>query len=192
MLQNSIGTGWTFAGIALFSVFAGASSDDMQKATIARNLHPTQIFEICESSRTSWQSISLYNFKIGDYFRSESFAEPIDANSIKIQQRYQAINESFLKHSNDFPSEKKEYFDKLSNAICRLPFEDNISLYNKYDDAIDTVLKLSNGLKISISQFLDEDIFAPVVFSVHRGKDLLISDAMPIDEIVNIINSVMA
>ena len=80
----------------------------------------------------------------------------------------------------------------LSNTLCKLKFVDNISSYNESDFSLDTILKLSNGLKLSISQFLDEDIDSPVVFSIHRGKTLLISDEMPIAEIVNIINSVEA
>lgn len=186
--KNNISIG-TFSTV--FAILAASSSDVVQQSFVTQNFSSYSVNEICENSKTSGMPIAFYNQTSEGFSRSMSIESPIENESIQMQQRYKAIEESFLKHSNRFPFEKKEYISMLSNSICRLQFKDNVSSYNEYDNSIDTILKLSNGLKLSISQFIDEEIDAPAVFSIHRGKTLLISDTMPINGIVNIINSIM-
>lgn len=188
MSQNSTGT---FTSILIVATLTVASSDVMQQFYAANNgLSTYSTCENCENSKTSGMPIAFYNYASGNFVRSMSMEEPIESESIQMQERHKAIEDSFFKYSNGFPHEKRDYLSMLSNSVCKLQFIDNISLYNETDFSIDTIIKLSNGLKLSISQFLDEDVDAPVVFSIHRGKTLLISDEMPIAEIVNIINSV--
>lgn len=186
MLQNSTGTFTTFfVSVAMLS----ASSMDQQLALNGMaayqdngigNLHQTGM------------PISYYNYGTTGFERSKSFIEPIDEESIDMQKRYQAIANSFTKHSVGFPVEKKGYLSVLSNTLCKLHFVDNVLSYNEYDETIDAVLRLSNGLKLSVSMFLDEDVEAPVVFSIHRGRTLLVSDELPIEEIVSTINTIVA
>lgn len=190
MSQNSTGT---FTSILIVAALTVASSDVMQQSYVASNglsTYPT--YENSENSKTSGMPIAFYNYTSGNFVRSMSMEEAIDSESIQMQERDRAIVDSFSKYSKGFPFEKMDFLSVLSNSLCKLKFVDNISLYNESDFSLDTILKLSNGLKLSISQFLDEDIDSPVVFSIHRGKTLLISDEMPIAEIVNIINSVEA
>lgn len=190
MSQNSTGT---FTSILIVAALTVASSDVMQQSYVANNglsTYPT--YENSENSKTSGMPIAFYNHTSGNFVRSMSMEDAIDSESIQMQERHRAIEDSFSKYSEGFPFEKKDFLSVLSNSLCKLKFVDNISSYNESDFSLDTILKLSNGLKLSISQFLDEDIDSPVVFSIHRGKTLLISDEMPIAEIVNIINSVEA
>lgn len=190
MSQNSTGT---FTSILIVAALTVASSDVMQQSYVANNglsTYPT--YENSENSKTSGMPIAFYNHTSGNFVRSMSMEDAIDSESIQMQERHRAIEDSFSKYSEGFPFEKMDFLSVLSNSLCKLKFVDNISSYNKSDFSLDTILKLSNGLKLSISQFLDEDIDSPVVFSIHRGKTLLISDEMPIAEIVNIINSVEA
>ena len=190
MSQNSTGT---FTSILIVAALTVASSDVIQQSYVVNNgllTYPT--YENSENSKTSGMPIAFYNHTSGNFVRSMSMEEAIDSESIQMQERYRAIEDSFSKYSKGFPFEKMDFLSMLSNTLCKLKFVDNISSYNESDFSLDTILKLSNGLKLSISQFLDEDIDSPVVFSIHRGKTLLISDEMPIAEIVNIINSVEA
>lgn len=190
MSRNSTGT---FTSILIVAALTVASSDVMQQSYVANNglsTYPT--YENSENSKTSGMPIAFYNHTSGNFVRSMSMEDAIDSESIQMQERHRAIEDSFSKYSEGFPFEKMDFLSVLSNSLCKLKFVDNISSYNESDFSLDTILKLSNGLKLSISQFLDEDIDSPVVFSIHRGKTLLISDEMPIAEIVNIINSVEA
>lgn len=189
--KNNISTG-TFSTAFVFAVLAASSNNGVQQPFATQNFSSYSVNEICEDLRTSGMPIAFYNQTSEGFFRSMSIENPVEDESVQMQRRYKAIETSFLKHSDGFPFEKKEYLSVLSNSVCRLQFKDNVSSYNEYDNSIDTVLKLPNGLKLSISQFLDEDIEAPAVFSIHRGKTLLISDEMPVNEIVNTINSVIA
>lgn len=142
------------------------------------------------NENASGEPIMYYGYSSEDYSRSCSTLRSIGISSVKMKLRYEALNKSFQKYKNEFPSEKENYFNTFANAVCQLQFNDNVSIYNKYDETIDSVLKLQNGLTLSISQFINEDIDAPVVFSIHREKTLLISDELPLEEIVNTINSI--
>lgn len=133
----------------------------------------------------------FYSHSTAEYVRTQ-YEQKIDNESEEMQKRFKAIKHSFARYSEGFPSEKQGHFSLMANALCKLDFKDNISSYNKDDDSIDTVLKLSNGLTLSISCFVDEDEDAPMVFSIHRGKALLVSDELPVEEIVRKINSVPA
>lgn len=108
----------------------------------------------------------------------------------EIMNRHNAIVQTFQEHCEGFPDSKRNYIAFLANAICRLEFTDNVSYYNDDDNTIETILRLNGGLKLSITQFLEDDVTAPVVFSIHRGKTLLVSDDMPVNDIVETINSV--
>lgn len=192
MLQYS--TADAFTSMFVLASLAITSSGSFQQPFMIKESTPYHINEIYENHRMDGTGtpISFYNRKSRYFGRSDSASMPVDKESIKMQQRYRAIKESFSKNCEEFPIEKNEYIEMLSNQICKLHFNDNISMYNKYDESIDTIIFLSNGLKLSVSQFLDEDIDAPAVFSIHRGQALLISDAMPINEIIDTINSVVS
>lgn len=180
----------TYTSIFIVAALTVTSSDAMQQPyVINNNLSTNPIHEICENSKASGLPTVLYNNILG----TSTHYISTDLESIKMQQqRHKAIEDSFSKYSCGFPTDKMQYFSHLSNLLCRIKFVDNISSYNEDDFSIDIILKLSNGLKLSISQFLDEDINAPVVFSIHRERTLLVSDEMPIIEIVNNINSLEA
>ena len=136
--------------------------------------------------------MSFYPHSTDNYVRTQYKEQRIDQKSKEMQRRFLAMNHSFMRYSEGFPAEKQGHFSLMANALCKLDFKDNVSSYNKDDDSIDTVLKLSNGLTLSISCFVDEDEDAPMVFSIHRGTTLLVSDELPVEEIVRKINSVPA
>lgn len=133
-----------------------------------------------------------YTHATEEYVRTQQLTSRMERGSVEMQTRYQTIKNSFAKYGKSFPADKQQYFSHMANALCKLEFRDNVSSYNKDDSSIDTVLKLSNGLTLSISCFVDEDVDSPMVFSLHRGKVLLVSDVLPVGEIVRTINSVTA
>ena len=107
------------------------------------------------------------------------------------QYRFKAIQRSFLKHCDGLPSDKMKYMEYMANEMCGIPFRDNISEYNIIDATIDTIFKMSGGLTLTLSQFIDDEINAPVVFSIHRGTELLVSAEMKLNELAKTINEVL-
>jgi hypothetical protein len=79
----------------------------------------------------------------------------------------------------------------MANVMCGISFLDNISAFNKIDETIDTVFKLNGGLTLTMSQFLEDEIDAPVVFSIHRGEELLVSAEMNLDELAKTVKDVL-
>lgn len=142
-------------------------------------------------SVSSGAPIMFYNHSSEVYSKSKEIDKPIGKSSLDAQQRFKYLSESFKKNNQGFPQKKNGYFLKMANTLCRIPFVDNVSSYNDDDEAIDTVVKLPNGMKLSISQFLDDNVEAPVVFSLHREKTLLVSDELPIEEIVDTLNQLI-
>lgn len=143
---------------------------------------------VCVSSGAP---IMFYNHSSEVYSKSTEIDKPIGKSSLDAQQRFKFLSESFKKNNQSFPQEKNGYFLKMANTLSRIPFVDNVSSYNDDDETIDTVVKLPNGMKLSISQFLDDNVEAPVVFSLHREKTLLVSDELPIEDIVETLNQLI-
>ena len=148
-----------------------------------------------EYSMHSFQSGAPMAFfpQLSDFYQTQKSIETsIDILSMKMQQRYKILQRLFNENNEGFPTEKFRYFNQMANALCQLDFDDNVSSYNEFDESIDTILKLKNGLTLSVSCFVDEEINAPMVFSIHRDTMLLVSDELPVDEMVKTIKSVSA
>lgn len=143
-------------------------------------------------SRMSGPLMIYYPHATEEYSPTQSQSRQIDRAAREMQRRFEAIKHSFARYGTGLPAEKMNYFSVMANALCKLDFKDNVSSYNSEDESIDTVLKLKNGLTLSVSCFVDEDTDAPMVFSLHRGKTLLVSDELPVNEIVKTIISVKA
>ena len=177
----------TFTVTAVAAAIAAAASGDLSQWDICDNSLLSQPVEEINDNRMgcSGRPILFYNHAAAQVERTVRENLAVDIASIKMQLRYKQIEDSFKKNSEGFPADKYNYLRYLANEICRLPFVDNLSSYNDEDGTIDTQLKLSNGLRLSISQFLDDATDAPVVFSIHRKTVLLVSDELPMSEIVD-------
>ena len=158
---------------------------------VSDNLFPYIPTEYNRASNTSGSPISFYKSSLVELSRTESANKIMNTTIQERQNRIKAIQQIFFKNNNGFPIEKNAYIIYLSESVSKLKFEDSVCYFNKFDNSIDTILKLKENIKVSISQFIDDEKDAPVVFSIHRGQTLLVSDELPIREIVDTINSVM-
>lgn len=146
--------------------------------------------ELFEKSTCSGSPLSFVNENMR--FRIASTQTISMSTDDKLRQyRYKSIERSFMKHSDGLPGNKMSYMEYMANVMCGLSFSDNISSYNKFDDTIDSVFSLDGDLTLTMSQFLDENIDAPVVFSIHRGEDLLVSAEMRMEELEKTVNEVI-
>ena len=185
MSQNNINT--------VFTAFAIAATAPLIQGKIAESLSaPIGNYQAFDKQYKSGAPMMYYTHATEEYVKTQHSSNKVELSSIEMQTRYQAMKSSFAKYNKCFPVNKQVYFSQMANALCKLEFRDNVFFYNEADSCIDTVLKLRNGLTLSVSCFLDEDMDTPMVFSLHRGKSLLVSDAMPIGEIVKTINSATA
>lgn len=192
MLDNKTNTN-TYSVVAIMVAIAAASSNDVQiKTSLDTKMLAQSVYVASGYNKISGDAIMYYNHASETFTADKNEGGHVEISSIKMQLRHQAILRSFAKHSDGFPAEKKNYLLQLANWVCKLPVSDNISSYNNYDETIDTILKLTDGTTLSLSQFLCDDIDAPVVFSIHRNNTLLVADELPLAEIVQTINSVIS
>lgn len=187
MYQNSTTT-FTVIAIMAATALVGTGGDMQQSYNELSSLLPNAMNERVNASSVP---ITYYDRVAKNITRTMSECKPINAAIEETLRRFEKIKNSFSKHSKGFPVDKQDYVFELANQVCQLPFTDNLSEYNEFDGTIDTVLKLSNGQTLSISQFIDEEIEAPVVFFIHRRKELLVTDEMPLWKIVDTIKSAM-
>lgn len=193
MLDNNKTNTSTYSAVAIMVAIAAASTGDFQiKAPSDAELSAQSVYVAGAANKASGDAIVFYNSASEEISAANSEEGRVKIRSIKMQLRHQAIERSFAKHSEGFPIVKKNYIIQLANQVCKLPFYDNISSYNIDDESIDTILKLTDGTTLSLSQFLNDDVESPVVFSIHRNKTLLVADELPLTEIVQTINSVIA
>ena len=187
MSMNSTGNArTTVAFAALIATSTGVGS-------LNKSAGEDSISSVYESmGRLSTSTLFAYRCSINEiYSLSQQNETHVPISSIKMRIRYQSIEESFINNCNIISDKKALYFNSIANSVCKLPIVDNAVSYNEFDDSLDFSLKLTEGLTMRISQFLDEDIDSPVVFSIHRNETLLVSDELPVDEIVQTILSAM-
>lgn len=122
---------------------------------------------------------------------SETQNFTMSAEDKERQYRFKAIQRSFLRHCDGLPNDKMIYLEYMANEMCGISFRDNISEFNIIDATIDTIFKMSGGLTLTLSQFIDDEIDAPVVFSIHRGTELLVSAEMKLGELAKTISEVL-
>lgn len=194
MLQDKIYSANTYGAffVAATVALASAASEMSVKSTDILQQSSRSWMEYTQSFNKSGSLMIYYPHASENYFISKNTDSLIDQVSMEMQSRYQSIKRSFIRYSDGFPKDKQNHFAIMANALCKLEFSDNVSSYNKIDESIDTVLKLKNGLTLSVSSFVDEEAEAPMVFSLHRGQTLLVSDELPVNDIVRTINSVIA
>lgn len=189
MLKASTETIQTLAiGIAL----ASASTTDAPSQTVPDEGQRI-IAEIMMPVSTKQSGDTIFSYKEASEILSlsQNRLSAVDITSVKRQLRYKSIEENFRLNCGQMPQDKRGYMEKLANEVSLLPIVDYITSYNEYDESLDMVLKINDGLTLSISQFLDEDLDAPSVFSIHRGSRLLVSDELPISEIISRYHSVI-
>lgn len=189
MLKASTETIQTLAiGIAL----ASASTTDAPSQTVPDEGQRI-IAEIMMPVSTKQSGDMIFSYKEASEILSlsQNRLSAVDITSVKRQLRYKSIEENFRLNCGQMPQDKRGYMEKLANEVSLLPIVDYITSYNENDESLDMVLKINDGLTLSISQFLDEDLDAPSVFSIHRGSRLLVSDELPISEIISRYHSVI-
>lgn len=147
--------------------------------------------EFVDKSSRSGDPISFYTSEDIRFSVSLTQEVPMSAEEKMRQYRYKAIERTFLKNSDGLPGNKMNYLIFMANVMCGISFFDNISSFNKYDETIDSIFRMDGGLTLTMTQFLDEDIDAPVVFSIHRGEVLLVSAEMKLDELAKTVNEVL-
>jgi len=190
MSANNISTLSSWVSIA--TVVATAPTIINLNIDAARNATSIGNYKIYEQPYRSGRLLENYSHTSELYVLTPNTEKMIDKISREMQSRVQSLKRSFSKYSDGFPTEKQSYFAYMADALCKLDFIDNVSSYNKYDSSIDTIIKLKNGLTLSVSCFIEDKKDAPMVFSIHRNHTLLVSDELPINEIVNTINSANA
>ena len=189
MLKTSTETIQTLAiGMAL----ASASTTDAPSQTVP-DVGQRIMAEIIMPVSTKQSGDMIFSYKDASevFSLSQNLSAAVDIASVKRQLRYRSIEQNFLLNCSQMPQDKKCYMEKLANEVSILPIVDYVTSYNEYDESLDTVFKINDGLTLSISQFLDEDQDAPSVFSIHRGSTLLVSDELPISEIISRYHSVI-
>lgn len=177
-------------GIALGSSGVAPAEAQMAQSTCGSLYSWGFKTEIVDRSNRSGSPISFVAENIC-YRASYTQAISMSSEEKLRQYRYKAIEHSFLKNSDGFPGTKMAYLEYMANVMCGISFINNISAFNKYDETIDTVFRLSGDLTLTMSQFLNEEIDAPVVFSIHRGEGLLVSAEMRLEELAKTVNEVL-
>ena len=188
MLQNNINT----LGTCFITMAMAATAPILPSNAATSSALPVQNYVAYEQIQTSGNPIVNYFHSAEMYVRTQVSENRIESNIMDMQFRYQAMKQSFLRYSEGLPETKQGYFSQMADALCQLDVKSNVFSYNKIDASIDSVLKLKNGLTLSVSCFIDDEIDSPMVFSIHRGRALLVSDELPINEIVNTLNTVKA
>lgn len=174
-LPLAISTG--AAGVTLGSTVNGMSTPSNYIISVSQD---------CNRMNASGEPFTLS----GTYQVSNSKEQRISEDEIKLQHRYEAIENSFKKHNNKFPTSADKYFYLLAKHLCVIPFNDNLASFNEYDASIDLRLTLPYDIFLNVSYFI-EDVDNSVIFTIHHNKRLLVSDELPMDKLVSMLDELI-
>jgi len=123
-------------------------------------------------------------------FSKSSQDNTIDETELSKQRRFISLKKSFMKNLHGFDVENMKYADEMLNSLCCIPFDKNIVSYNEFDKSIDILISLPFNLHASVSRLL-EDEDDVVVFNIHRGSKLLVSNELQINELSSKLTSIV-
>ena len=161
-----------------------ASGESVQPKFSDEQFMSGQRYEVVSNMNSSGGIISQFKSSSDTFYRSDSQGKIITREEIERQQRYDKIKASFLRNKGDFANKDMLYFSRLASVMQYVPFIDAVSSFDGYDNTLYSRYKLPGNLTLSVSQFLDESVDAPVVFSIHRNKALLVSSEMDLHELM--------
>jgi hypothetical protein len=124
------------------------------------------------------------------YTKTTSENMHIDKPLLERKKRYDRLRSSFNKNLHGFQVKKNHVAEEVFNALSALPFTNNVSNYDEFDDSINVIMNLPYELKLSVARFMDEED-STVVFSIHQGARLLVSNEMPIELVVKDLNGLI-
>ena len=89
------------------------------------------------------------------------------------------------------PKEFVKDFEWMANILSSLPLKDSLVQYSQFDNMIDFLIVLNDGIKLSVGKFTDEDAVDEVVeFSLYDKRVLLLSGEMKLEELVKKIKQI--
>jgi hypothetical protein len=124
------------------------------------------------------------------YTKTASENMHIDESLLERKKRYDRLRSSFINNLHGFHVKKNNVAEEVFNALSALPFSNNVSNYDEFDDSINVIMNLPRQLKLSVARLMDEED-STVVFSIHQGTRLLVSNEMPIEQLVKDLNDLI-
>ncbi len=124
--------------------------------------------------------------------RSKGMESRINPEYIRMGANYENFISSFEQHDGlSMPKEFMKDFEWMANTLSSLPLKDSLVQYSQFDNMIDFLIVLNDGMKLSIGKFTDEDSVDEVVeFSLYNKRTLLLSGEMKLEDLVKKIKQI--
>ena len=193
----------TVAKIALVATLTtGTASYTAQAKGTTEMNKEVPVLDI-SSSRLANKTVSKMSEKIGnitlEVIQSHTFqvksrkVREAETDRMERAQRVQMLRTSYQKNKFD---EQINYASlwtmKATNSIlCRLPFTDTILQYDKYDDVWQYNLYFDHDLELSVSVYVEDDGMSDVDYSVYHQGELLVSNVLPLLQVVKKMRTVI-
>ncbi len=120
-------------------------------------------------------------------------AREADADRMERAQRAQMLMTSYQKNQLDEHLSLRTLWTMrmVNSTLCKLPFTDSILQYDKYDDVWQYNLYFDHDLELSVSVYVEDDGMSDVDFSVYHQRELLVSNALPLLQVVKKMSTVL-
>jgi hypothetical protein len=124
--------------------------------------------------------------------RSKGMESSINPEYVRMGLNYENFISSFEQHDGfSMPKEFVKDFEWMANILSSLPLKDSLVQYSQFDNMIDFLIVLNDGIKLSVGKFTDEDAVDEVVeFSLYDKRVLLLSGEMKLEELVKKIKQI--
>ena len=121
-------------------------------------------------------------------FSSELFRKEISEDKflteiqIQAQDRYEALETSFISSSKDVPNIAYKIFNVLAHKLSSLNYIKEHAFYNVVDESVDIYLSLRHNVQLGVSRFIDNDDNT-IMCTLHKSKDLLYANMLNLSDL---------
>lgn len=154
------------------------ASGELPRSTYSRagasvDLAPTSVYY-------PYEAINKGRLYSSNYRETESSYKELTELEVALNDRLKALRRNFNRNSNDVSQQVSMIFSSMANKLAVLPFDDNLSFYNAEDRSVDIKVMMPQDFCLNVSHFVDDDDY--VVFTLHKGRKLLVADELRIEE----------
>ena len=123
----------------------------------------------------------------------DSQAKDIDQKAQQCTANFKILEQSFLKHEGCLLTLKHtRLFEETASSLSALIFKEALVQYNTVDCAIDFSFILRDGMELSVTKFIEDDIEDLVDISLYHHNEMILTGEMPIHVLMEKMNQIAA
>ena len=173
-------------GVANYTAQAKNITDENREIPVMTIQGGRQVNKSAPIASEKIGNITLEVNSVSTFHSKPRRVREAELDRLEQAQRVQMLRTSYQKNKYDEQISYPSFWTmKVANGVlCKLPFTDSMLQYDKYDDVWQYNLYFDHDLELSVSVYVEDDGMSDVDYSVYHQGELLVSNALPLLQVV--------